>query len=214
MPFKCKNCGYCCKNTTAQINLTLGDIKRISGYLNIPFEKIFGKYIRMAPFASSETVYDYELGLIMPCNFRINKKCSIYPARPLNCRLFPYWILAEAPDDEIKNIITKKHKCMKLLSITLNEKNKYKKYKDEIGKILLDESKITDDFIEANDFKKNIDLLEYKEYQKLLKKNLDKIKLEKNKIKLCIKFNKNDYKSLTKLITNETKQNIIEDENN
>jgi Fe-S-cluster containining protein len=109
----------------------------MSGYIKLPIEELFKEYIDLNPFGDSDlTHYDLDLGLNRPCKFRIDEKCSIYPARPLNCRIFPYWILAEAPLARLREILAY-HKC----SYDIFKKKEYKKYKDILGEIILEEAK-------------------------------------------------------------------------
>jgi len=135
---KCNHCGLCCKDPCTQINVTIGDLHRISKFLEVPVDELFEEKIGINPFADSNLIhYDLDLGLNLPCKFRVDGKCSIYPARPLNCRLFPYWILAEAPPEKLKDILSE-HQC----SYDMLRKKDYERYKDIIAKILLEESEL------------------------------------------------------------------------
>lgn len=134
---KCNHCGLCCTDPCTQVNLTIGDISRISDYIKLPIEELFKEYIDLNPFGDSDLKhYDLDLGLNKPCKFRIDEKCSIYPTRPLNCRIFPYWILAEAPLARLREILAD-HKC----AYDIFKKKEYKKYKDILGEIILKEAK-------------------------------------------------------------------------
>ena len=197
MKFKCLHCGRCCVNVCTQINVTLGDIKRISEFINKPIEYFFEKHIGINPFGDPENknFYDYELGLNIPCNIRVNKRCVIYEARPLNCRLFPYWILANAPKEEIKEIIDNTHKCIIDFEFDERERPKYREFFGKMSNVLLRESKITDEFMEKNNFKDSIKL------------SVDNISNEE-KIKMCVELlNKEKYKNLVPLIKKEIKNN-------
>ena len=135
---RCNHCGQCCKDQCTQINVTLGDIYRISKFLGIPAVELLKDKIGINPFADSDIIhYDLDLGLNLPCKFRVDNKCSIYSARPLNCRLFPYWILVEAPSQKIKEILDE-HKC----SYDFLRKKEYAEYKEAVADILLQENKI------------------------------------------------------------------------
>ena len=92
MEFKCHHCGECCRNVSAQINLSISDLARICQFLKCEVKEIIPK-IGIIPFLSENDNFDYELGLNLPCQFRKDSRCTIYPARPLNCRMFPYFIL-------------------------------------------------------------------------------------------------------------------------
>ena len=198
---KCNHCGLYCKGPLTQINVTIGDIWRIADFLEIDVEELFKDKIGMNPFREPEfeNIYDIDLGLNLPCKFRINERCSIYPVRPLNCRLFPQWILAEFPEDKIKEIL-KDHKC----EYDLSKKQEYKKYVDVVGKILLEESKFYELFkkvnikglfeVKGNDLREK----EYNIVQKL--RNMFKNHLKIDSIKKAIDENLENIKENKKRI--------------
>ena len=96
MAFRCLHCGGCCENNATHINLTLGDISRFSEITCKSTEDLFREgSIGLMPFQTTEDpdIFEIELGLKIPCRFRKGKRCMIYGARPLNCRLFPFWII-------------------------------------------------------------------------------------------------------------------------
>lgn len=164
--------------------------------MNIPTEKLFEKHISINPFGDPEkdNFYDYELGLNIPCRFRVNNRCEIYEARPLNCRLFPYWVLANAPKKDIPKIIDATHKCIVGFEPDDEKRKKYKAFLGKLSGILLKESKATEDFMKNNNFKDSI---------QILVKNAD----EEQKIKMCIGLlDKNKYKNFIPLAKNEIKQ--------
>lgn len=170
---KCNHCGLCCRDPCTQIAITIGDIWRIADYLKVPVEELFKERFGINPFADPDLVhYSLDLGLNLPCKFRENERCSIYPAKPLNCRLFPYWVLAEAPADRLKEILAE-HRC----SYDLARREDYKRYKDIVGGILLKES----GFFEMN---KKIDITKLESFNGVKeddfrKKELAKINLIK-----------------------------------
>lgn len=141
MGFKCNHCGFCCKGEKGiEVNLTLGDIYRICEHEMITIDEFFEKYGGLKPFGDPRYPGEYEvdIGLDMPCKFWKNGKCSIYEARPLNCRIFPYWLLVRAPKERLKELL--KGEC----EYTLEKKDlkKYKEYQDAIAKILLEEANL------------------------------------------------------------------------
>jgi len=198
---KCNHCDLCCKDPLTQISLTIGDIWRIADFLKIDIKELFKEYIGMTPFREPEfeDIYDIDLGLNLPCKFNINNKCIIYPIMPLNCKLFPEWILGNLPNENIKEAL-KEHKC----DYNLDKKQEYKNYADKIGEILLEESKFyrlfkkinTKGLFEINgkDLREKEnnrvqklremfkDHLKIEDIKKAIDENLDKIK--ENKIKL------------------------------
>ncbi|MBR9691784.1 YkgJ family cysteine cluster protein [Candidatus Woesearchaeota archaeon] len=134
---ECQHCGMCCGDNRININLTVGDIWRICSHLKISVDKFFENYSGFKKFGDPRNpdVFDVDLGLNMPCKFWVDNRCSIYSARPVNCRIFPYWLLASVPDEQVKDILH--YKC----KYDLSKKKMYKKYQDAIGKVLMEESK-------------------------------------------------------------------------
>jgi len=157
MAFECRHCGQCCIDECTQINLSIGDIARICSFLKCNIGDVMHK-IGMKPFSKPDSPnnFDYELGLDIPCQFRVGEKCSIYPARPLNCRIFPYYFLGNVPDEKLKDVIDPSHKCISEgISITAEEKEQYRKYAEFIGNLILEEAKLTEQFYEKYNLKQS-----------------------------------------------------------
>ncbi|MFH1511245.1 MAG: YkgJ family cysteine cluster protein [Candidatus Woesearchaeota archaeon] len=155
----CFHCGECCESKATQINVTAGDILRLSEYLKMPFEELIPEYIDINPFGSLGSFeYDLELGINKPCNFRKNNRCSVYKARPLNCRLFPTWIIAEAPLEEINSIIDSGSECH-ANHWTIEDKAMARLYMEKISKVFWEETKTTEELFS---FGKIIDRIESK----------------------------------------------------
>jgi Fe-S-cluster containining protein len=93
----CDKCGECCRRVN-KIVLNNADIENISKYLNISPKK-FKKRFKIIP-----DNFRYYMPA-KPCPFLKNNLCSIYPARPLICKLFPaYDMLVEMKKSEGKEI--------------------------------------------------------------------------------------------------------------
>ena len=164
--FKCFHCGACCKFQSTQINLTLGDIARISKLLNVkPSKLIIEEYFEPAPFLNPASPFqaDIELGLHKPCKFWKNDRCSVYEARPLNCRLFPVWMFAKLPPEEIKKQAVEGYECVEKTILAKEDIPVYNKYTDAVGKILMQESGLTEEFIRKNGLDKKLAIIEYKD---------------------------------------------------
>mgnify|MGYP001322560622 CR=1 FL=1 len=200
--FKCDNCGRCCTDTASQIALTAGDLVRISEHLKTSISSLFGKYVGFSPFRGEDPdLYEYELGLVIPCRFRQKQKCTIYDSRDLNSRLFPFWML-DAPD----SLIDPGFGCLKQLK-NLKDKEIYLDYKNKVGKMLLRESELTDEVINKLGARKRIDLKNHEKYQLLLDK-YQFHELEVKKVELAIELRDDDFfKKFPELIEKEIMEN-------
>ncbi len=194
--FECLHCGECC--VSPQINLTVGDIVRITDY---------GKknFFKLEPFfnPSSPMIFDVELGLKMPCKFRKKGRCSIYNERPLNCRLFPFWVIAGVKKEEIPEYIGPEHRCVKKRHEHLKKEDieRFKEYRNKLAEILKIEDIETSSILKKFDFMKQISVLDYKKLNKLkeleekYEKKLkpakflqEKKKIDRMKLKICKKI--------------------------
>jgi len=215
--FKCINCGKCCSAFYAQINLTIGDLIRISGFLEKPAGYALKNFVGINPFGdpANPTKFSYELGINMPCLLRKNQRCSVYEARPLNCRLFPYWILVQAFVFNKKEMIDKSYKCMKNLELTGDNLKKYSDYTKIIGNILMQEASLTDNIVYKLDIKHSVDISKNKTYKKILTKYKNKKtkqalkQLETEKIKLAKKIVGKLKNSDIKIIEDEAKRPFL-----
>ena len=87
----CAGCSACCRGMGSSILLDPLDIFRMTGFLNCSFEKLMERHVEL-------NVVD---GMILPnlkmagaeeaCSFLTEEgRCSIHPARPGICRIFPW----------------------------------------------------------------------------------------------------------------------------
>lgn len=191
--FSCLHSGKCCTLTTTQINITFGDINRLSDFTNIPVRELFEKkIIGLQPFPDPEHPgkFDVELGLNIPCHFRVGKKCTVYNGRPLNCRMFPYNIISQAPKEKWKEIFDDRYQCVHSITISDETKKKYGKYAEEIGNAIIEESETTDKIMEELDISYSI--LRDPSKSKSMDEAIEKCKsvidpIESHKLKLLVK---------------------------
>lgn len=94
LKFKCQNSGKCCvsRGEVGFVFLTQKDVFRLSVFLNKPVSD-FAKqslfdYTRFKKGRSLQWHLTNSEG---PCQFLKNKKCSIYEARPQQCRSWPFY---------------------------------------------------------------------------------------------------------------------------
>ncbi len=162
--FSCSNCGYCCTDPSTQINITLIEIKYLSDYLKMSVKELFEKdIISFIPFISTEdfSVFDVEFGMKRPCPLYKDNKCTIYEARPMNCRIFPYWFITNDMPDEVE--------CTKDVKPDPITFFKYRMYERMIGEMILKQSKDTEEFIKKIGTDQKIDFRDNEKVKKLVK---------------------------------------------
>jgi Fe-S-cluster containining protein len=83
-------CGRCCEDPGSPVELTLGDVERISAFLGLAPRELMERYGEvMWNRIPGTRAFIPSLGLAFPCRFHVEARCRIYEARPLGCRLFP-----------------------------------------------------------------------------------------------------------------------------
>jgi Fe-S-cluster containining protein len=181
----CNHCGSCCSVKVININLSAADIWRICSHLDISVDEFFKKYGGLKLFGDPRNpeIFDLDIGLEIPCKFRENNRCAIYDARPVNCRIFPYWVFTTVPEDKLKDTLGT-YRC----SYNLKNKKAYKKYEQAVSKILLEEAKlfeINKQVEKGYEIKEKIPINEIK---KAIALNLNKISRNSEKLKQAEKI--------------------------
>lgn len=83
--FSCKKCGTCCG--VGFIYLKKGETEKIATYLGMAEKQFKKKYTEWFLFLGRALKWS-EKGT---CLFLKNKECSIYNARPAQCKTWPFW---------------------------------------------------------------------------------------------------------------------------
>jgi Fe-S-cluster containining protein len=86
--FACTECGACCTGSPGYVWLEEKDIQAICEQLQISREDLLKRYCRQIGhrFALKEHSKTYD------CVFLRDNRCTIYSARPEQCRSFPWWV--------------------------------------------------------------------------------------------------------------------------
>lgn len=84
--FKCSGCGECCR-WTGSVLLCDSDISRLANYLELSEQEFIDRHTRLAPNRRQLALLDQSDG---SCAFLDGDRCSIYEARPEQCRTFPF----------------------------------------------------------------------------------------------------------------------------
>jgi Fe-S-cluster containining protein len=86
--FRCTGCGKCCSGASGSVYLSKADLERLADFFRLPVGKFARRYTQVlkgrrvlinAP-ASND------------CVFLADKACSVYDARPTQCRTYPWWL--------------------------------------------------------------------------------------------------------------------------
>lgn len=85
--FQCQGSGKCCvsRGEYGYVYLTLEDRKRLAKHLNLSPQGFFKKYCTK----TDEVPHLIQSG--PECLFLKDDKCSVYEARPTQCRTWPFW---------------------------------------------------------------------------------------------------------------------------
>ena len=90
--FKCSGCGDCCR-WTGSVLLTDGDIAALARHLDFTEQEFIDRHTRLAPNRIQLALLDKPDG---SCAWLEGDRCSIYEARPEQCRSFPFaWSVRE-----------------------------------------------------------------------------------------------------------------------
>jgi uncharacterized protein len=131
LKFECTQCSKCCRFEPGFVFLSFNDLDRLTKYFNISRTDFTNQYCRKIDMGDSTRLSLIEKSNF-DCIFWSNGGCSIYEARPLQCRSYPFWkpflINQEAWENESKSCpginygpVIKKEKIEKWLELRENE---------------------------------------------------------------------------------------------
>lgn len=85
--FKCTQCGKCCTGAPGYVWVSDAEIVQMAAKIGLSIDDFCAKYIRIVLGKKSlkEHPVSYD------CLFLKDKKCTLYEARPQQCRQFPWW---------------------------------------------------------------------------------------------------------------------------
>ncbi|OHD11779.1 MAG: hypothetical protein A2Z96_07745 [Spirochaetes bacterium GWB1_48_6] len=89
LQFQCTQCHSCCRHDPGYVFLSREDLNRLSTHHSLSPEEFIKKYCRWEDFGTGEM-----LSLVEKKNFDCifwDNGCTVYPARPLQCRAYPFW---------------------------------------------------------------------------------------------------------------------------
>jgi Fe-S-cluster containining protein len=103
-PNGCKECcGNCCIGESGYIWISPIEIKNLAKELNITQENLKDKFLIKIKYKYSIKERKIDENNFACIFFDLNKKqCSIYNARPSQCRTFPFWEYFKNNIEEVK----------------------------------------------------------------------------------------------------------------
>ena len=109
--FTCSGCGDCCRNVKDSVMVESLDLFRIARHLEMEVSEVADQYTDSVNIAPNYPVLMLKTKAYMDtCVFLRSGRCSIYPARPRTCRMYP---LSVSPDDKrngafLNHVVSKK----------------------------------------------------------------------------------------------------------
>lgn len=101
--FSCTRCGLCC-SSGPNVVLTVYDVCRIAKYMGVKWRDLVGKYIYAVVADYVPVIVLRGLGdkcVFLKTQSRLTT-CSIYPARPMRCRLYPFLPIAPRESNKLE----------------------------------------------------------------------------------------------------------------
>ncbi len=88
LKFKCTGCGKCCTGSDGYVYISKTDIETMSNHLSLTTKEFTKTYTRhvSGEYALKDQPKSGD------CIFLKNNQCSVYEARPIQCRTFPWWV--------------------------------------------------------------------------------------------------------------------------
>ena len=85
--FRCTSCGKCCTGSAGAVYLSKPDLERLANFFRLPVGAFARKYTRMSK--GRRVLADRAASL--DCVFLNAGTCTVYDARPTQCRTYPWW---------------------------------------------------------------------------------------------------------------------------
>ncbi|MGE4583347.1 MAG: YkgJ family cysteine cluster protein [Sphaerochaeta sp.] len=91
LQFACKEgCNYCCSCEPGFVFLSREDLERLVRFTALAEEKFINTYCRKVPMGGFSMLSLLERDNF-DCIFLTKQGCSVYEARPRQCRTYPFW---------------------------------------------------------------------------------------------------------------------------
>lgn len=103
-PKGCNSCeGNCCIGESGNIWINRQEIENLSRYLDLSLDQLREKFLEKRAYKYSIREVRLSKDNYACVFFNLDKKqCSIYEARPIQCRTFPFWDYFKENKEEVK----------------------------------------------------------------------------------------------------------------
>lgn len=102
LKFKCTECGDCCTGAPGYVWVNKEEIEAIAALMQLGVETFEDKYVRQVGVRKSLVEFPDGACVLLDPETR---KCTVYAARPRQCRTWPFW------DSNLKSPADWKHTC-------------------------------------------------------------------------------------------------------
>ena len=102
--FSCTRCSACCRHEPGYVFLSKNDIKLLAEALQMKYNDIMEKYCRWVTVPGREKQISLREKPGFDCIFW-QDGCTVYKARPLQCRTFPFWKSTLSSQDAWENLL-------------------------------------------------------------------------------------------------------------
>ncbi len=102
-PSGCNTCGgRCCIGESGNIWINPQEVLNLSKFLNLELDKVFDDFLEKRGYKYSIKELRLSKDNFACVFFDLDKKqCSIYEARPSQCRTFPFWDYFKTNKEEV-----------------------------------------------------------------------------------------------------------------
>jgi Fe-S-cluster containining protein len=88
--FSCARCSSCCRHESGFVYLSENDLSRLAHQFKMGYTAFIQTWCRWVPFDRGSERLSLKEKSNFDCIFW-NAGCTVYDARPLQCRTFPFW---------------------------------------------------------------------------------------------------------------------------
>ena len=91
--FSCARCSACCRYDSGFVFLSRNDVSRLEALFNMGYREFTEAFCRWVPSENGTERLSLKEKSNYDCIFWSTEKegCSVYEARPIQCRAFPFW---------------------------------------------------------------------------------------------------------------------------